>query len=144
MSQFRITLEACVAGNPFKAWREKLPAGETRDDEFAPDRMPPDDVWEAQVHEFDDLNAAKDFIRGLPEQTTTHVMLEVQSYSGPDEAPTFDGWVPIYVQDAGAEHLDAAAPDVTPPHLVDSPLPFDDDDTIEDAPPLVPSQGAAQ
>lgn len=115
MSEFRVTLVACVDGNPLKAWR-----GDSD----------PDDVWEEQTYTFGDLETAKSFLRGLPEQTTTHVKLLV------DGEPIFD-------QDAGADHLDAAEPGVPMPHTVDSDVATDDDE-IADAPPLVASQGHGQ
>lgn len=140
--QFRVTLEACVAGNPHKAWKKRLPAGELRDDEFAPDREPPDDVWEQQTHDFTDLDDAKAFILGLPEETTTHVELE---YLAPADEPGADSvWETLFVQDAGADHLEDAAPGVVPPHLIDSALPFEGLDEIAEAPPVLPSQAGAQ
>lgn len=127
---YRVTMEACIAGNPHKAWRVRLPAGEYRvDDPLAPDREPPDDVWEDQSHDFDTIDAARDFIRGLPAETTTHVKLYAD-----DEL--------IYVQDADAEHLDHADAGVAMPHTITSANPLDEDDTVPDAPPLVAPQGA--
>lgn len=133
--QFRVTLVACVAGNPHKAWHSRLPADAPRnDDPLAPDREPPDDVWEDQTHDFGaDLDSAKAFIRTLPEATTTHVVLE-HSADGGD-------WAPIFVQDADSDHLDNAGPGVDMPHTIDSPLPFEDDSEFPEAPPLMPSQG---
>lgn len=146
---FRVTMVACVAGNPHKAWKVKLPADQHRDDpdDLAPDRELPDDVWEVQSHPFDTLDAAKQFVRILPEQTTTHVRIESDHAVEPDDTDAVvldDGWVVIYDQDASLEHLDAAAPGVPMPHAITSPLPFDGDDEIADAPPVMPSQGAAQ
>lgn len=134
MAGFRVNLDACVAGNPLKAWKVKLPDGETTDDELAPDREPPDDVWEAQTYPFTDLDAAKTFIRGLPEQTTTHVVLE--------HLQDDDTWELIFNQDANGDHLDDAAPGVTPPYLIDSPLPFDDEinNEVPPAPPVLAPQ----
>lgn len=126
---YRVTMEACIAGNPHKAWRVRLPAGETNDDALAPDREPPDDVWEKQEHSFDSIDAARDFIRGLPAETTTHVELYAD-----DEL--------IYVQDADADHLDNADAGVEMPHTITSANPLDEDDTVPDAPPLVAPQGA--
>lgn len=135
MTEFRVTLDALVAGNPSKAWKVKLPEGETRDDEFAPDREPPDDEWEAQDHRFGSIDEAKDFIRALHPDASTHVVLE---YS-----PDGDNWQLLYVQDADADHLADADVGVTPPHLVDSPLPFEDDE-IEEAPPVMARQEPGQ
>lgn len=133
---FRVTMDACVAGNPLRAWKVRLPDGERRDDELAPDREPPNDVWESQTHEFATLTEAKVFIRELPEATTTHVRLQHET----DD----EGWVTTFDQDADGDHLDAAGPDVDMPHTVDSRLPFMEGDEIPDAPPLVPSQGDGQ
>lgn len=130
-NEYRVTLDACVAGNPLKAWKVRLPAGQPLDldpNDTAPDREPPDDVWEAQTHDFAELDAAKAFIRSLPEPTTTHVRLFA------------DGTL-IFDQDADAEHLDAAGDDVLLPHLVDSALP-DEPEEIPEAPAVLPSQGA--
>ncbi len=132
---FRVTMEACVAGNPLKAWKVRLPEEERRidgdgqpldPDDTAPDREQPDDEWELQQHDFADLEAAKDFVRGLPVETTTHVRIEA------------DGVV-IFDQDADGDHLDAAGVDVEMPHTIDSRLP-DVEETVPDAPPLVSSQ----
>lgn len=120
---FRVTLVACVAGNPLKAWR-----GGTD----------PDDVWEDQTHLFADLDAAKAFIRGLPAETTTHVVLEAAIGDG-DAAV----WTPIFVQDADAAHLDAANIDVPMPHTVDAGGPPEDDE-VPEAPPLMAAQGDPQ
>lgn len=128
---YRVELEACVAGNPLKAWKVRLPDGEDSGYEPAPDREPPDDVWEAQSWPFDDLEAAKQFVRDLPEPTTTHVRI----YGDGDEL--------LFDQDAGAEHLDAAGPGVALPHLVDSKLP-DEPEEVPEAPPLAARQEAGQ
>lgn len=111
---YTVTLDACVAGNPLKAWR-----GGTD----------PDDVWEVQSHNFDDLDAAKDFIRQLPEQTTTHVQLFA------------DGGL-IFDQDADADHLHDADAGVDMPHTVTSVNLLDRDDEVPEAPPLMNAQGA--
>lgn len=130
---FRVTMVACVAGNPLKAWR-----GDSE----------PNDVWEDQSHPFDDLDAAKDFVRTLPEQTTTHVRIESDHGLEPDDVVSQvleDGWVVIFDQDASGDHLDAAAPDVPMPHRIDSVVLTDIDDEEPEAPPLLPSQqGASQ
>lgn len=111
MSDFSVTLIACVAGNPNKAWWD----GEE-----------PNDVWEEQTHPFTDLDAAKYFIESLPAETTTHVKL----YAG--ETLIFD-------QDADADHLDNAGPDVPMVHLIDrGGVPTAP--PVADAPPLMPSQ----
>lgn len=115
---FTVTLTGCVAGNPLKAWK-----GTTGEDDL---EHVPDDVWEDQTHDFADLDAAKDFIRGLHPDTSTHVLLLA------------DGVV-IFDQDAGADHLDDAASGVTMPHLVDSG--GGSEDAVPDAPPLLASQG---
>ena len=109
---YRVTLTACTAGNPLKAWR-----GGTD----------PDDVWEDQSRDFADLDAAKEFIRGLPEQTTTHVKLYAD-----DEL--------IFEQDADNDHLDTADAGVPMPHTVTSVNALDANDDIPEAPPLL--QGA--
>lgn len=111
MTDFRVDLIALVAGNPNKAWREGTE---------------PDDVWEDQSHSFTSLEDAKDFIRSLPEAGTTHVKLFAD-----DEQ--------IFEQDAGADHLDDAAPGVEMPHTVDFGGPVDDSIVVE-GPPLMPSQ----
>lgn len=96
----RVEMEACTAGNPLKAW--KGTEGE-HDTEHVPD-----DVWETKVYDFgDDLEAAKAYIRVLDAPLTTHVKLYA------DDALIFD-------QDAGADHLDDAAPDVEMPHTIDA------------------------
>lgn len=114
---FRVTLVACIAGNPRKAWR-----GGTE----------PDDVWEDQAHDFDDLGEAKSFVGSLPAETTTHVVLWHQA----------DGteWTAIFDQDAGNDHLWDAAPGVPMPHTVDAGGPVDDE-AIAKAPRLMPAQG---
>jgi hypothetical protein len=84
----------CVEGNPTQAWN----GTEGEDDEV----HVPNDVWQEQTHEFDDIDEAKDFIRGLEPQMTTHVALES------------DGEVLCYM-DSDADHLDDAAPGVLPP-----------------------------
>jgi hypothetical protein len=114
---FRVTLTACVEGNPLKAWR-----GTTGEDDT---EHIPDDVWEDQDRPFDTLDDAKAFIRGLHPQTSTHVKL----WSDDDL---------IFDQDADVDHLEDAAPGTIPPHLVDSGF-VTDDDVIE-APPLVARQ----
>lgn len=143
MTQFRVTLDALVAGNPSKAWKVKLPDGELRDDEFAPDREPPDDEWQTQEHRFDDLEAAKTFIRGLDPAASTHVVLEYEEGSSGEPVDVGAGWVQLYVRDADADHLEAADVGVAPPHLVTSPLPFVDDEIVE-APPVMARQEAGQ
>lgn len=126
---YRVTMEACVAGNPHKAWKVRLPAGETNDDPLAPDREPPDDVWEEQTYEFGDVAAARDFIRQLPAESTTHVRMYA------------DGEL-IYDQDADADWLDEADAGVEMRHTITSRNPLDDEDEIADAPPLVAKQGS--
>lgn len=115
MSAYRVTLTACVSGNPLKAWR---------------DGTEPDDVWQDQTHDFGGLDAAKAFIRGLHPDTSTHVVLE----SSEDNA----AWTPIYVQDFGEDDLDTAGPGEVPPSQA-PPVP-DAVDEIPAAPPLLPAQ----
>lgn len=118
---FTVTMIACVEGNPTKAW-----SGTTGEDDT---EHVPDDVWEDQTHEFDSLDAAKDFIRGLHTQVTTHVKLYA------------DGEL-IFDRDAGSDHLDDAAPGVPMPHEVDSGSGVRDQ-VVEDL-PVMPRQGAKQ
>jgi len=92
---YNVTGVFCVAGNPTKAWN----GTEGEDDT----EHVPDDVWEEQIHEFNDIDEAKDFIRGLQPQMTTHIALE-----------TVDGEVLCYM-DSDADHLDDAAEGVVPP-----------------------------
>lgn len=148
---YRVTMEACVEGNPLKAWKTRLPEEERRvdgdgnpldPDDTAPDREQPDDVWERQSHDFgSDLEAAKDFVRALPVETTTHVRIESGHgvEPGTDAVITDDGWVVIFDQDADGDHLDAAGVDVAMPHRIDSKLP-DVDESVPDAPALVSRQ----
>jgi len=111
---FQVTLTACVAGNPLKAWRD----GEE-----------PNDVWEDQTHDFgDDLEAAKTWIRGLDPRVTTHVVLLA------------DG-TPIYAADA-ADDLDAAHPDFV--QQSQKPAVTDEPDVIEDVTPMASQTGGAQ
>src|SRR5215471_14519537 len=91
---FQVTGVFCVEGNPTKAW-----AGTTGEDD---EEHVPDDVWEDQVHEFDNIDEAKSFIRGLHPQLTTHVQLEQ------------DGEI-LCAMDAEGDHLDDAAPGVERP-----------------------------
>lgn len=126
---YRVTMDACVAGNPGKAWRVKLPAGETNPDPLAADREAPDDVWEYQEHAFDSIDEARAYVRSLPAETTTHVQIWAD-----DEL--------IYVQDADADWLDSADAGVPPRHTITSRNPLDEDDEVPPAPPLVPAQGA--
>lgn len=125
----QVTMDACVAGNPHKAWKVRLPAGETSDNELAPDREPPDDVWEHQTHEFPALLDAKVYVEGLPAETTTHVLIVVDGET-------------IFDQDADADHLDAAEPGLPMPHTITSKNPLEDLDAIAEAPPLMDPQGA--
>jgi len=114
VSAARVTLTACVAGNPLKAWR---------------DGTDPDDVWQDQSHDFDDVEAAKAFVRGLHPDTTTHVVLY-----GTDD----DGEHVLYRKDHGEDDLDAAGVGVVPPSE-QPPVPDDVDETPP-APPLMPAQ----
>ncbi len=111
VSDFRVTLIALTAGNPLKAWR---------------DGQEPDDVWEDQEYPFDDLDAAKDFIRSVTGDSTTHVKL-------------FAGDELIYDQDAAAYELPDAAPGVVMAHTVDFGGPVDDS-VVPDGPKPLPSQ----
>lgn len=92
---YQVTGVFCVEGNPTKAWN-----GTTGEDD---DEHVPDDVWEEQFHDFDDLEAAKDFIRELHPQMSTHVALV-----------TDDGEI-LVEMDAEGDHLDDAAPGVERP-----------------------------
>lgn len=102
--RYRVTGEFCVEGNPTKAW-----IGTTGEDDT---EHVPDDVWQAQTHEFDDLDAAKEFVRGLHPQMSTHVAIE----SSEDGAE----WEMIFYQDSDADHLDDAAPGVPLPSAIDA------------------------
>lgn len=102
--QYRVTGEFCVEGNPTKAW-----IGTTGEDDT---EHVPDDVWQEQVHDFAGLDEAKDFIRGLHAQMSTHVAL-LASEDGVE-------WETIFVQDSDADHLDDAAPGVPLPSSVDA------------------------
>ena len=106
MPDLRVTLIACVAGNPLKAWR-----GGT----------PPNDVWEPKEVEFVDLVDAQTFVEGLPTETTTHVEIQVAEDTG---------WRTIFNQDAG-DDLALTTLDPPPPEV--EPVP---DDEIPAAPPL--------
>lgn len=121
MGNFTVELVACISGNPLKAWH-----GTTGDDDKV---HVPDDEWQDQSHDFDDLDAAKSFIEGLPEQTTTHVVLVHHGDDG-DEV--------LYRQDAGHDDLEAAAPGVVP--WSEQPVVTEQDDEVPDAPPLLPRQ----
>lgn len=94
---YRVTLTACVAGNPLKAW-----FGTTGPDDT---EHVPNDVWQDFDLPFDDLDAAKGFIRGLHPDTSTHVVL----YGTGD-----DGEQVLYRQDSGHDDLDEAGVDVVP------------------------------
>jgi hypothetical protein len=88
---YRVTGLFCVAGNPTKAW-----AGTTGEDD---EEHVPDDVWEEQGWEFDELIEAKNYIKELHPQMTTHVALEAE----------VDGeWETILYMDSDADHIDAA------------------------------------
>lgn len=92
---YSVTGTFCVEGNPTQAW-----SGTEGEDDTT---HVPNDVWEDQTHDFgDDVEGAKDFIRGLEPQMTTHVALEA------------DGEVICYM-DSDADHLDDAAVGVIPP-----------------------------
>lgn len=96
---YRVTMTMCVAGDPDRAW-----LGSTGEDDT--DNVP-DDEWEDVAYDFgDDLDGAKEYVRGLDPALTTHVKIE------------HDGVV-IFDQDAGADHLDDAHEDVEMPHTVD-------------------------
>jgi hypothetical protein len=92
---YHVTGIVCVEGNPTQAWT----GTEGEDDEV----HVPNDVWEDQDHEFDGLDEAKNFIRSLNPQMTTHIALE-----------TDEGEMLVYM-DSDADHLDAAAPGVMMP-----------------------------
>lgn len=136
---------ACVAGNPHKAW--KVPIGAdvpqperdriAAENPNAPDREPPDDVWEDQSYPFDELAAAKTFIEGLDPVVTTHVKLE---YLQPGELDQDGSWVTIYDRDADRDHLADAGPDVPMPHTVDSHVATAAEE-VDEAPAVMPTQG---
>jgi len=113
---YRVTLTACTAGNPLQAW-----FGTTGDGD---DEHVPNDVWEDFDLTFADLDAAKDFIRKLHPDTSTHILL--YGADADDERC-------IYHQDYG-DDLDAASLDVVP----DSQKPpvADDVAVMPEAPPL--------
>lgn len=113
----RVELEACVAGNPLKAWK-----GTTGEDDT---EHVPDDVWEHQSHEFDDLEEAKEFVLELPEQTTTHVTIFSE-----DEEGEFLLWE----QDRDGDALDSLE-DTRPVEEVP-----DDPNFVPEAPPLMEAQ----
>lgn len=121
-------MTACVAGNPLKAW-----AGGTE----------PDDEWEDQTHEFDDLEAAKAFITGLHHQTTTHVVLEHQ-----DE--TTGEWYTVFNKDGGTNDIgEPAELDQVRTSTADERQALlaaaEPVNEIEvEAPPTMPRQGSAQ
>lgn len=87
MPDIVVNLIACVAGNPLKAWH-----GTTGPDDA---KHVPDDVWEDKSFAFgEDLDAAKNYVKTLHPDMTTHVVIVA------------DGRV-IWEQDRG-EDLDAA------------------------------------
>lgn len=88
---FRVTLVACVAGDPRKAWN----GTSGPDDEV----HVPDDEWESQEYSFDDLEEAKSFVSKLNDAVTTHVEL---SYDNGGE------WAVIYRKDEGDGTLEDA------------------------------------
>ena len=92
---YHVTGIFCVEGNPTQAW-----AGTEGEDDT---EHVPNDVWEEQDHEYEDIEAAKNFIRSLHPQMSTHVALE-----------TDEGEVLCYM-DSDADHLDNAAEGVVPP-----------------------------
>ncbi len=73
----RVTLDACVEGNPRKGWRD----GEE-----------PNDVWEAKVYDFADLDAAKAAVGALPDDDsmTTHVAIWATDDEGDYELWSMD------------------------------------------------------
>lgn len=105
---FRVTLEACVEGNPLKAWR-----GETE----------PDDVWEKKEKSFEDLDEAVAFVADLHEATSTHVVIDYDEGDGSE-------WRTIFNQDRG-DDLDSVTTEVPP--LAAEVI---DPDAIPAAPPL--------
>lgn len=123
--QFRVTLVACIAGNPFKAWH-----GSTGPDDAV---NIPDDEWQDQTHDFASLDDAKSFIRALPVETTTHVVL---TRVGDDGTET------LYVQDFG-DDLESAAPGVVAGSQEPA-VPPDTEAVVPVAPPLLPAQVPAQ
>lgn len=120
-----VTLTACTSGNPLKGWSG------TPDPETGLLPEAPDDVWEDVSYDFgDDLDAAKEYVRGLHPQMVTHVKMLA------------DGVV-FFDQDAGADHLDDAAPDVVMPHTVDFGGPPGAAEPQEPPPPFQPPGGTA-
>jgi len=105
MDAVTVSLIACVAGNPLKGWLD----GE------------PDDVWEDKVYDFGTLDAAKDYIRSLPEARITHVTIL---------AADDQGEYVLWEQDRDADALDGLV--IGRP----APLPVPYDPTrVPDAPP---------
>lgn len=97
---FKVTLTACIAGDPRKAWNGTT--GET-DTEHVPD-----DVWQDQSHDFDTLETAVEWIRGLDPRVTTHVVLVyVEDGQEPRE---------IFVKDRG-DDLDKVTTDPPEPEI---------------------------
>ena len=114
---FKVTLVACIEGNPFKAWH-----GSTGEDDT---EHVPNDVWQDQSHDYADLAAAKEFIQGLHSEVTTHALLW-------DE----DGETVLYNKDAG-DDLEAADSGVVPASLA----PLEDTSVVvPEAPTLMEAQ----
>jgi hypothetical protein len=115
---YRVSLTACTAGNPHQAWR-----GTTGEDDT---EHVPNDVWEDVAFDFADLDAAKAYVASLDPDMTTHV--EISEVGGEV----------FFMQDADADHLDDAAPDVVMPHTIDAGGPVDDSVIPEEPPPFEP------
>lgn len=120
---FRVELTACVAGNPYKAWK-----GSTGPDDTV---HVPDDVWEDQSHAFATVEEAVSFVRGLPEPTTTHVQI------------VDDAGLVLFHQDGG-DDLDTVTADTESVWMTAVQDTGPVEAKIPDAPPLMPSQGGAQ
>lgn len=123
MSEFRVTGVFLIAGNPTKAW-----AGTTGENDLV---NVPDDVWQEQVHPFDNLDSAKGFIRSCHPQITTHLVLEYREDDGAD-------WTTLVAMDSDKDHLDDAAPGVLRPSMVTSLLPGEH--AVQDLPAPFPAQ----
>jgi hypothetical protein len=102
---YKVTGEFCIEGNPTIAWSRVAPEP---DENGLEQRLPPNDVWQAQVHEFGSLDEAKAFVKGLYEndpngQMFTHVAIENE-----------EGEVLVHM-DSDFDHLDDADDGVIPP-----------------------------
>lgn len=94
----RVELIAMVAGTraqdgldgePTETWREGSPT----------------DEWQDQRHDFDSLDAAKDFVRSLDPRVSTHVVI----YATDDEGTEHEVFVKDRGDDLDAAHVPTAA-----------------------------------